>query len=152
MGVNMEQMSRRHMLRVSTAGAIAAATPFPAGAAADDELQIRKLSTPESDLTLVRDGRVQPTIVIQKDITATKRRGARELQDHLQRMSGAGLTIAGDAAGNVEIFSVFHFSPSIFHPSFSTISARQCRTRTEVGRAYLSDEIACRAVALHSTI
>jgi hypothetical protein len=40
----MEHMSRRQILGVATAGAVAVATVVPAGAAADDELQAPKLS------------------------------------------------------------------------------------------------------------
>jgi hypothetical protein len=103
----MRAMSRRQVLRAATAGAVAVGAAVLVGPAADEEPKAPKPGTLEGDLTLVHDGRARAVIVIEKGATAAERRGARELRDHLKQMSGAGLEMAGDAAGKVEIHVAF---------------------------------------------
>ncbi len=61
------------------------------------------------DLMLVREGKAEAAIVLQKDATAAEERGARELRDHLREMSGAELEISRERApaGRAEIRIAF---------------------------------------------
>lgn len=96
----MEKINRRQALRAATAGVVVVGTAVLDSMVAGDAPQV-------GELTLVRDGRAQAAIVIEKDATAAERRGAREIRDHLKLLSGAELEIVDDAAGKVEIRVAF---------------------------------------------
>src|SRR4051812_32680917 len=47
---------------------------------------------------LVRDGKARAVIVVPGDADATEKLAARELQDHVERISGARLAVVDDKA------------------------------------------------------
>jgi hypothetical protein len=103
----LEQLSRRQALKTATAGAVAVGVASIGHLIADDEPKASKESTLKEDLTLVREGRALAIVTVEKEATAAEQRGARELRDHLEQLSGARLEIAGDATEKVEIRVAF---------------------------------------------